>query len=61
MLAFRRNDEGTLAIVDRRLVGVAYYQTAADDAGYRHVIGHGPRSLYDQLFPEIEALGAPQI
>jgi hypothetical protein len=39
-----------------RLVGISYYQTGAEQAAQRHILLHGPGSIYDRLLPEIEAL-----
>jgi hypothetical protein len=54
-IAFRR-DGTALRLVERRLMGIAYFQTAPDDKGERQLIGHGPGSVYGQLLPQIAAL-----
>lgn len=54
-IAFRK--EGTaLSVVQRRLMGIAYFETAPDANGERQLIGHGPHSLYEQLIPKIRTL-----
>ena len=54
-IGFRR-DSRELRLLDRRLIGVAYFQTEADAKGERHLIGHGPSSIYRELLPQIAAL-----
>jgi len=51
-------DDGKVTVVERRLVGIAYFQTGADNPSQRHILLHGPTSIYDQLLPEIETLAA---
>ena len=55
MLGFKLNDDEVTS-VERRLVGIAYYQTGADHPSQQSILLHGPVSLYDRLLPEIEAL-----
>jgi hypothetical protein len=55
-LLLDHDEAGAMKVSERRLVGVAYYQTATDDAGYRDIIGHGPGSIYQRLLPEIEQM-----
>jgi hypothetical protein len=44
-----RGDDATgFSVEDRRLVGIAFYQT--ED---RHIIAHGTESIYDRLLPRI--------
>jgi hypothetical protein len=44
-----RGDDATGYVVeDRRLIGIAFYQTAE-----RFIIGHGKMSIYQKLLPEI--------
>jgi hypothetical protein len=42
------DDAGGYTVEDRRLIGIAFYETAE-----RSVIGHGKMSIYDKLLPEI--------
>ena len=55
MLGFKLNDDEVTS-VERRLVGIAYYQTGADHPSQQSILLHGPVRLYDRLLPEIEAL-----
>ena len=54
-VAFRREGKA-LSIIERRLMGVAYFQTEPDDKCERQLIGHGPGSIYRYLMPQITAL-----
>jgi hypothetical protein len=45
----KQHDDGSFSLVQRRLVGVAFWETAEE----RHVICHGQSSLYDFLFASI--------
>jgi hypothetical protein len=53
-LAFKANNAGVVQVADRRLIGVAYYQGDLNDAGRRFILGHGPRSIYEILLPQID-------
>lgn len=53
-VAFGQQD-GKFNVQDCRLTGVAYYQSDADSTGARQLIGHGPKSIYEKLLPEIYA------
>jgi hypothetical protein len=44
----RGDDASGYVVEDRRLIGIAFYQTAE-----RLIIGHGKMSIYDKLLPEI--------
>ena len=55
-VCFGRDEAGRPTVVDRRLVGVAYYQTGGVKPEDRHIIAHGPWALYERLFPAICAL-----
>ncbi|WP_262267120.1 MULTISPECIES: hypothetical protein [Microvirga] len=46
----REKQDGEYEVVERRLVGVSFYETALPN---RHIIGHGPDSLFRHLLPEI--------
>ena len=50
--------DGLPVVLDCRLTGVAYYQTDSIGAGGRQIIGHGPKSIYERLLPEIRALNS---
>jgi hypothetical protein len=54
-VAFGQQD-GQYNVQDRRLTGVAYYQCDSGSTGARQLIGHGPKSIYEKLLPEIRAL-----
>jgi hypothetical protein len=56
ILGLKSDDAGAVTVLERRLVGIAYYQTGADDPAQRHILFHGPSSIYDRLLPDIEAL-----
>jgi hypothetical protein len=45
-----KNGEASFSLIQRRLVGVAFWETA----GTRHIICHGQRSLYGHLFTAIQ-------
>jgi hypothetical protein len=45
----KQRDDGTFSLVQRRLVGVAFWETAEE----RHLICHGQSSLYDHLFASV--------
>lgn len=49
-LGLRRDEASGLSVEDRRLIGVAYYQTAE-----RFIIGHGKISIYERFLPQIAA------
>jgi hypothetical protein len=42
--------------VERRLVGIAYYEEHRGDPTRHHIIIHGPRSIYGYLLPKIATL-----
>jgi hypothetical protein len=56
ILGLKCDDDGSVTVLERRLVGIAYYQTGAEQAAQRHILLHGLGSIYDRLLPEIEAL-----
>lgn len=56
VLGLGHDTDGAVSVVDRRLVGIAYYQTAADELGHRQIMLHGPSSIYDHLLPKLEGL-----
>jgi hypothetical protein len=45
----KRHDDGSFSLVQRRLVGVAFWETAEE----HHLICHGRSSLYDHLFASV--------
>jgi hypothetical protein len=46
----REKQDGGYDVVERRLVGVSFYETALPN---RHIIGHGPDSVFRHLLSEI--------
>jgi hypothetical protein len=46
----RQNQDGRYDLVERRLVGVSFCQTALPT---RHIIGHGSDSLFNHLYLDI--------
>jgi len=54
-LAIGRNGNDPI-VLESRLAGIVYFETDADGQGYRRLIAHGPRSIYEKLVPRIEAL-----
>jgi hypothetical protein len=59
-ISFGRDTRDNVRVVDRRFLGVAYFQTADVQPQGRQIIGHGPISLYERLLPAIAAMsGVP--
>ena len=54
-VTFGRQDD-LLNVQDCRLYGIVYYQTDSDSEVGRRIIGHGPKSIYEKLLPDIRAL-----
>lgn len=55
-VGFYDDANGVPQFLGRRLVGVAYWQTDQDKAGYRDIIGHGGASIIAKLMPAIDKL-----
>jgi hypothetical protein len=45
----KQHDDGSFSLVQRRLVGVAFWETAEE----RHLICHGQSSVYGHLFANV--------
>jgi len=53
----RRAGNNETTLVQRRFLGVAYYQIAPTDDAPRKIVAHGSKSIFDHLVPEIRRQG----
>ena len=49
-LVVRQSDGGEWSLLQKRLIGVAYYEGHGEA---RHIMCHGPSGIYQQLFEQV--------
>ena len=50
-LVLKGDESKGYEVEGRRLMGIAYYETAE-----RLIVGHGGKSIYERLLPQLQAL-----
>ncbi len=53
----KKRENGQTFLAERRLIGVAYYQTTRVGEVPRKIIAHGSKSIFDNLVPKIRSRG----